>query len=321
MSLKKLTKSTKPTKEILKRSQTLKVKKQVGKVVIISVLVILLISGLIYTTYIKALSVRSVSVQGNDILESEDIISQVNKGIDGKYWYVFPKKSIFIYPQKTLEVDLLKLFPRLSSVDIGLGEWDSLIVDVRERDSDTIWCKDSESPKDVLGNPIEEFSSSTEPVPGDPDQNCFFSDDEGFIFAPAPYFSNSVFTELSGMLEEQPLAKKYLSNSSYDVVTHFAKNLAKIFAKNGEEKHRLIRVKIIDKNNYEAILADTSKEKDNEWKIFFDNDDTAEDLANNLITILDSEPFKKEMLKNKGNLASIDLRYGKKVFYKFKDSI
>lgn len=316
-------KSNKPTKEILKRSQTLIVKKRVGKFIILSILAILIISGLVYLLYLPALSVRSISIQGNNILDPKDLVAEVNQTLEGKYWYLFPKRSIFIYPKKVITVNLLKQFPRLSGVEIGLGEYDSIVVDVKERDSDSIWCKDYESPRDVLGQIIEiEMASSSEissPAREQlTDRDCYFSDDSGFIFAPAPYFSSSVFTELSGLLVEEPISSTPLSEESYAISSHFAKNLTKVFTKTENEKYRLIRVKIIDKNNYEAIVVDTTKLTDGEWKIFFDNDESAEELTNNLYTVLNSDPFKKGVMENKGGLASIDLRYGKKVFYKFK---
>lgn len=319
--------SNKPTREVLKRSEALKVKKRLGKFVIFSIAVIILVSALVYVLYIPALSVRAILVQGNDILDSEDITASIEQTIGGKYFFIFPKKSIFIYPKETIITDLKKQFPRLLTVDVGIGEYDSLIVDVKERESDSIWCQDGQSPRDVLGQVIESevsasaTASTTETVSfaqNETTQGCYFSDDTGYIFAPAPYFSNSVFMELSGFLSEQPISTVPLSGSSYEITTHFAKNLAKIFNKTDNDQYRLIRVEIIDKNNYQAILADTSKPGDYQWKIFFDNDESAEELTNNLYTVLNSDPFKKEMTANKGNLASIDLRYGKKVFYKFK---
>ena len=108
-----------------------------------------------------------------------------------------------------------------------------------------------------------------------------------------------------------------LSGQSYSIVTHLAKNLTKIFDQTDNGKYRLIKVNIIDQNNYEGLIADTSINSD--WKIFFNNNYSAEELTSNLYTILNSEPFKKEFAVNRGNLASIDLRYGKKVFYKFKN--
>ena len=320
-------KTSRPTKEVLKRSQSLKTKRWVGKVVIFSVIVIILFSVIIYILYLPALSVRSIFVQGNDILESTELIESVERTLAGKYWYILPRQSIFIYPEQTVIANLLSQFPRLSAVLIGSGDWDSLVVDVKERDSDSIWCRDSEFPHNVLGqeivievasSSIDNMTQTVSTTPTEQFRDCYFADDAGFIFAVAPYFSNSVFVELSGFLSEDPIGQTPLADSSYTIVSHFAKNLAKIYNKTENSKYRLIRVRIIDKDNYEAIVADTSKETNYDWKIFFDNDESAEELTNNLYTVLTSESFKEEMLNNKNNLASIDLRYGKKVFYKFK---
>ncbi len=318
--------TNKPTKEVLKRSENLKTKKRVGKIVIFLVITGIILSGLIYLLYLPALSIRSIFIQGNDILNTKDIESSIEETLAGKYFYFFPKKSILIYPAKTISEKLEQQFPRILSLEVGVGDYDSLVVNIKERDSDVIWCKDDNLPHDVLGQTIEDDSlSSSSPKQiftereNLSSQNCYFSDNMGFIFAPAPYFSNNVFLELSGFLADEPLATKPLPLSSYTVVTHFAKNLAKIFAKTDYNEYRLIKIAILDNNNYEALIADTSDPDNGRWKIFFDNDDSAEDLTSNLFTILNSDPFKKEMTLKKGKLASIDLRYGKKVFYRFKE--
>ena len=307
----------KPTGEVLKRSQSLQAKKRVGKIIIFLVIVILLVSGLGYLLYLPALSIRSISVQGNDIIDDDDIIRVVNEGLEGRYWYIFPKNSIFIYPDKQITANLLERFPRMFKVEVGSGEWDSLVVDVVERDSESIWCRD-----DILaGEPISAVASSSESISAQAETKggeCYFADPQGKIFAPAPYFSNSVFVELAGFLAGDAIGQMPLSEQSYVIITHFAKGLSKVFNKTENDQYRLLKVKIVDKNTYEAILADTSKVSDNEWKIIFDSDESAEDLANNLITVLNSDPFKKEMQNNDEALASIDLRFNKKVYYKFK---
>jgi len=320
-------KSINQTKEVLRHSETLKKKRRVGKLIILFILFIFLFWGLGYILYMPALFVQTVGVQGNSILDSKKIIDQVNQTLKGNYWYIFPKRSVFLYPKKNIKTDLLKIFPRLSAVEVGLGEWDALVIDVKERDSDIIWCKDKEPASVVMEKSVEvdtassTLSSSTKPVILEQlslDRDCYFADDNGFIFAPAPYFSNSVFIELSGFLADDPIMQTPLFGKSYMIVTHFAKNLVKVFNRTNNGQYRLIKVKILDKNSYEAIIADTSKTVDNDWKILFDEGDSVEDLTNNLYTVLNSDPFKKEMEKNKTGLALIDLRYGKKVFYKFK---
>ena len=306
MSAVKPVRTNKASKEVLKRSQSLKKKKKVGKIFIIFILVLLFFAVIVYLLYAKGLSINTIVVQGNNVLESDELAVPIEESLHSKYWYLFPRKSIFIYPQSEITSKLLHDFPRLATVEVGVSDWDSLIVDVDERSSDSVWCQNDS----IL---IDSLSLSA-----DPSENCYFADSNGFIFAVAPYFSNSVFLRLSGFLPEQPIGKYVLSKDSYRIITNFTRSLVAIFSKTKYSNFRLTNIKIIDQNNYEAKIIDTTRNDSSGWSLFFDSDENSEKLAGNLYATLASDSFKQDYEQNKGNLESIDLRYNPKVFYKFK---
>lgn len=305
MSAAKPVRTSKASKEVLKRSQTLKKKKKVGKIFIIFVLILLFLAGVIYLLYARSLSINTIIVQGNNVLETDELSVAVKESIRGKYWYLFPRTSIFIYPRSEITSKLLNDFPRLATVEVGVNDWDSLIVDVDERSSDSVWCQNYSNLIDGLASPTSDL------------ENCYFADSNGFIFAVAPYFSNSVFLRLSGFLPVQPIGKVILPKDSYQTITNFSRSLVTIFSKTNYTNFRLTNIRIIDKNNYEASIINTAQNND-EWSLFFDSDENAEKLAGNLYTTLASDSFKQDYEENQGGLESIDLRYNPKVFYKFK---
>jgi|GEM_PF-1530159 len=302
-------KNSKPSKEILRHSAELKKKKRIGSFVIFWILIVLVISGAGYLLYCPALAITKVSVEGARVMDSNNISDYVIQAISGKFWFVFPERNDLLYPARGIEAGLLKKFPRLAEATIDLTDRNSLVVSVKERDLDTVWCR---------GNEVTEaVASSTESEPAEND--CYFADDRGLVFAPAPTFVGSVFVELHGGLASDPIGTNPLSESAYKIASGFAKTLPNVFNKTANSQYRFLAVNILDKDDYSAIVVDSSRTGDNIWQILIGSDTDANTLAGNLYTILESSAFRKDMLDHKNNISSIDLRYGKKVFYKFKD--
>jgi len=302
-------KNSKLSKEILRHSAELKKKKRIGSFVIFWIMIVIVFSGAGYLLYCPALTITKVSVEGARVMDSNYISDYIVQAISGKFWYVFPQRNDLLYPARGLEVGLLKKFPRLAEATIDLADRNSLVVSVKERDFDTVWCRDSEV--------TELIASSTESELTDND--CYFADVHGMVFASAPTFVGSVFVELHGGLAGNPIGTSPLTESAYKIASGFAKILPNVFNKTANSQYRFLAINILDENDFSAIVVDSSRTGDNVWQIFIDGDDDANTLAGNLYTILESPAFRKDMLDHKNNLASIDLRYGKKVFYKFKN--
>lgn len=291
-------------KDVLDRSVKRRNKKRIGRLMI-WLFAVLIIGGLIiYLLYCPYLTIKKVVVQGNRVLETETVNAYLDQVLNQRYWHLFPKRNIFIYPKKQLAQELLSQFPRLADVSLGLGEFDELVVTLKERSSDLLWCPET-GEETITG-------TSTSSSAG----QCYFSDPSGFIFAQAPNFSGPVFVKVISPLPPNPLGFRPLLLDSYQVVSAFSRYLPKIFTVTANQNYRLLAVKIADPHTFVALVVDTTTNQ--QWSIYFDDEDSADDQANHLYTVLESAPFRKDMLDHKNQLATIDLRYGQKVFYTFK---
>lgn len=308
----------KPHKEALRHSQSLKKKKRVGMFILISFLSTAALAGAIYLFYWPAITIQTILVQGNNIIDSQDLSHFVEEELKGNYWLIFPKKSILVYPRQKIEKDLLSQFPRLNGASLSLSDWSSLVLDVSERDTDTIWC--SESKNDTPDSGAENSSSTPSSGEGNSlpgiENGCYFADNQGFIFARSPQYWGSVFTEIYGLLPPNPIGSQPLTPPQYSVVVNFAKNLTKIFDRANLTNFRLIKIQLISQTEYHAVIWDSDLRS--EWLILFDSDGNPEMLTSNLYSVLSSRPFLADLSGNKAGLESIDLRYGNRVFYRFK---
>jgi hypothetical protein len=299
-------------KELLERSSERKKRKRVGRL-IFWIFIFLLLTGIAsYILVSPALAIRSIAVQGNSVLEDGEISGFITEATAGRYLYFFPKSSILLYPREQIEKSLLEKFPRLLSAQLSLADWDAVLANVKERDTDAIWCSRAGTSDNVSAS--SSVSGTSSPAES---ADCYFTDQGGYIFAPAPTFTGSAFIELRGSLKEPAIGGRPLSERSYGVVSRFARYLPEIFKKTVHDNYRLLYVRIIDGQRFEAEIADTGSALGS-WKIVFDGEENADIIAENLFSIIESPAFKKDMIDHKSALDSIDLRYGKKIYYKFK---
>ncbi len=127
-------------------------------------------AGIVALFYISKFRVNNIKVEGNEILNSEPIVSKAKEVIAGKYFYILPKDNIFIIPEEEIKSALSQDFLRIKNISIFADFPASLTVKIEERKPFALLCR-----KEVL--------------------ECAFLDENGFIFEKAPYFSGSVFTK------------------------------------------------------------------------------------------------------------------------------
>jgi hypothetical protein len=165
-----------------------------------------------------------------------------------------------------------------------------LSIAIGERKPEIVWCDGAVSPK------------------------CFFADDEGYIFSPAPQYSDNIFYSLVGGLPAEAIGTKPLPTNSFQNIVLFAKLLPDAFKKaNFNDGSQLIRVVASTTGEYTAVLRNNKAE----WRILF-NDGDATETIKNLVSVLSCDAFKQDLSTNKTDLDYLNLRIGKKVFYRFK---
>ena len=145
--------------------------------------VILVVGGIAWGLSRPGLRIARIEVSGNSVLETDEITSFVRKEISGKYFFLFPKDSIALYPKERIENDLLDSFKRILSLSLNTKGFTALSVTINERKPYSLWCGEI-----LVDTDVEE------------DALCYFTDEAGFLFAEAPHFGGSVYVEFYGPL-------------------------------------------------------------------------------------------------------------------------
>lgn len=146
-------------------------------------IVILVVAGLAWGFSRPVLRIAHIEVSGNSVLGTDEIISFVRKEISGKYFFLFPKDSIMLYPKERIKNNLLDSFKRILSIKVTARGLTALSVTINERKPYSLWCGET-----LVDTRVEE------------DTPCYFTDEAGFLFAEAPHFSDNVYIEFHGPL-------------------------------------------------------------------------------------------------------------------------
>ncbi|MFA6076697.1 MAG: hypothetical protein WC735_01325 [Candidatus Paceibacterota bacterium] len=294
-------------KNILNSPRLLELKKHRRKIflgkIAFYVFVFLAISfGLTYASRISVLNIGSIEVSGNKVVDTETIKMVVKKEINGYYLWFFPKTNVLFYPKDKIKNALRENFARLQNVNLSIKEDKILKIDLTERIVKYTWC----------GNTVDSTVGLGEGDTTSQKEKCYFMDAEGYIFDEAPYFSGEVYFKFYGTTD---------SNSDEPSGSYFLKeNFGKLVSfKKTLENIGLVPAKLYKKDNGDIEFFLSRKNSVSIGpKIIFKIDSDFQKIAENLEVALDTEPLLSDFKNKYSSLLYIDLRFGNKVYYKFK---
>ena len=263
------------------------------KMTIFLVILFLIFLGLSFASRIPAFNIDNVSVSGNRIIESKDIENIIKSEISGHYLWLFPKTNFLIYPKHQILNELNNKFKSLKSISIGVDNFKSLNVSVSEYEGKYLWC----------GILIPVLRSNSE------NNKCYFLDSDGYIFDEAPYFSGNVYFKFYGDLNKENPTGLYFMKDKFSKIVEF---------KNAIEKMDLKPTAFWLDNNREEGSFSISSEPAMGPSIIFKIDSDYENMAENLQAAISVEPLHTDLLTKLPSLLYLDLRFGNKVYYKFK---
>lgn len=242
---------------------------------------------------IKSIQIESIEILGNSTLSKEEIIDLVKAEMSTKYFKLFSKNSIFLYPKKSIQKTLADDFKKINTISIKSKGLKTVIVNITERKPSSLWCLGkSEEENDLRNNNLEK---------------CYFLDKEGLIFSEAPDFSGNSFLRYYGLLDdtEQPIGKNYMTKEKFNEVSKFVSSLEILGIKVGIFWSKT-------ESDYEIVLK-------NGIKLILDDKKPFDKILENIQLILSEVDLKdNRSSNNQQNIDYIDLRFGNKVYFKFE---
>lgn len=239
----------------------------------------------------KSIQIENIEVSGNSTLSKEDIANLVKAETSAKYFKLFSKNSIFLYPRKSIEKTLTDDLKKIETVSIKSKGLKTLVISMVERKPNSLWC---------LSRP-EEGTSRKNNNSG----MCYFLDKGGLVFTESPDFSGNSFLRYYGLLDdiEQPIGKNYMTSEKFREVSRFIGSLEILGIK-------VATFRAETESDYEIILK-------NGIKIILDDKKPFDKTLENIQSILGEVDLKSDYSPNNPpKINYVDLRFGNKVYLK-----
>lgn len=237
--------------------------------------------------------IKNIEIRGNEMFSGDELMQAIRKDISGKYFFLFPRSSIFFYPESMIKKEIQNSFPRFKNATFYISDARVLVVSLSERDPSALWCG------------IKMLSSVI-------DETCYYVDDSGFVFGKAPTFSGVAYMKFYGkgnLKPEDPIGGYFVSGDIFkkifdihEILIKYDKNISNVFL------------------NDEGTLQFSGTKK---CKILFDIEQPLASFETNIDAVFSSsdwahgsaEPSEKSPCDQ---LEYLDFRFGNKVYYREK---
>lgn len=283
-------KRARPKKEIKpsdlrRRNQIRKRNAFIIKLSLLATLVVGMFVGMWKLARLERFTITNINVRGAEIINEESLKEVVVDSMKGSVALIFPRQNTFFVPMAKIESQLKNEFIAANHVNLLRKGLDELIVVVQERQPVAIFCAERVG---QIGN-------------------CFFADKAGVLYRPVPHIAHSQYQTI--YFEEQDEEKHELGSA---LLVEAEMNALSVF------------VEILFSNS--GIKADRiTLNSDRSFRINTDQGysivvPVKEDYTNELsrlLTALTADVFKEEISIE--SVREFDLRFGRKVFYKFNE--
>jgi hypothetical protein len=265
-----------------------------NKILFLSISFLIFFLAISFVSRVPKWNVEGVEVAGNNIVDSVLIEEVAQEHLSGSYLWLIPKTNYLLIPKGSIRKELGERYKRLTDIKLGINNR-KLSVGVAERTGVYTWCGDSLPPEGTLAE----------------DTKCYFMDETGYIFDVAPYFSGDVYFKYFGSIldSQNPPGNTFLSED-FSVINSFKDTVAGM----GVEPVAMH----VKEGKVAEIYLTSDRMPPNSQKIIFNTDDDLVRLAENLSATLSSDALAGDIKKKYNSLEYIDLRFGNKVYYRFK---
>lgn len=266
---------------------------------------VFLVVGFAFLLRADFLQITSVSVSGNQFLDTATIESLAHEELASAYASVFPKANVFLYPRGAVRERILALSQRVAFAEVRTEGFSSIIVSVREHDPAFLWC--GEVPP-VGARPLE--------------TPCFFMNQEGFLFAEAPQLSPGIYFEVYGapetkvptsaLADEVSVVGTYIFSSQEHLRNILAMRDALV-----RLRFEVTGVHLAENNRYEMLVHAKETHRGELARIIWDPSGDLTNIVANLESSLETKRKESATGDISAGLLYIDTRFENKVVFKF----
>lgn len=233
--------------------------------------------GLIFILNNEKLNVSDFELNKIQYVDENILKEEIQNILNGKKYWLIPKTNLIFLPYQEIRNSILNNHISVANVEFELTDWDILKIEVKEHEPKAIFCKNEEN------------------------DTCYLLNASGLIYAEKPSLLFEDYILLEGLINQEGnlIGQNYSEGETFKKLIIFSENLQKIN----------IKVQRIFSEDNETFNFYTQ----NGPYLIFDKYDDSEEVANNLNILIEQEALHDVQF---ANIKYIDLRFGKKVYYK-----
>lgn len=251
-----------------------------------------------FLVYYPGFRIKQIEIVGAETLSGDQITALTNKELSGFHFLIIPRANFLFYPRREIFSTLRQTLPSIKTIRLSTVGREVLRLSIEERKSGFLWCRSSNVDESI-----------------DAPKDCFFMDDQGFVYSSAPAFFGRAFDEIYVPFSGDPVGRKYLTKDQLFSIRQTTDNLSRVVGSSVLASSTLERAYYTDKDYLTYRFYD--KGLNNRYKIFVPLSASSSEELINFASALNSDIFKKNLKQAKGSVEYIDLRYGRKIFYRF----
>ncbi len=149
------------------------------KRLVFTLLALGVLAGVVYAIRDPRLQITTMTVEGTEVVDSEEIRLFTMATLSGKTLWVLPRSSSLLLQTETLEKKLHTQFSRIKEVQVKRDGLRGITITISEYRGAFLWCTD--------------------------ETQCFFMDEQGIVYSSAPQFSGTAYLKVFSGREPQPL--------------------------------------------------------------------------------------------------------------------
>jgi hypothetical protein len=146
-----------------------------------TVLGILILAAIVGFFWIPVFRIKTVYAAGPDA-DGMQLIA--TNALVGRENVVFPRNSLFLFPEGTIRAQILKHYPEISAISISRSLFGSVSITSIPREQAFVWCGETYMPAPAAPAITPAISTATSTTSSSLPTACYSTDSLGVIFAP-----------------------------------------------------------------------------------------------------------------------------------------
>lgn len=263
----------------------------------VSIAIVVLFVAIVVMINQPFMRIGEIAVIGNETVHDDDIAAAVHDVIDPKVLWIFPRDTVLFYPRKEVRDTVLNSFSRIELAAVNITNFDQLVVTVHEHQPEFLWCRS-----------LGEASLHAD--------DCYYMDQESYIFGRAPYFTDHVYLKFLGAHIDVPDDPR--RSTVYDMV-----ELEQLLELRGLLADRGIEINKISVESYDDYilfvdLIDNVRVGPGAQLLVNLGNTTNNIIIEDLSVAFRTAGFVEKLRTYPERLEYIDLRFPDKIVYRFK---